>query len=45
MKKFLTTIALLMVAHLSAFSYSYTKRHVLIPMRDGVRLYTEFTSR
>lgn len=41
MKKFLTTIALLMVAHLSAFSYSYTKRHVLIPMRDGVRLYTE----
>ena len=39
-KTFLFLIAFL-VSAFDAFAYTYTKRHVLIPMRDGVRLYTE----
>ena len=41
MKKTFPFIIILLFSALGAFSYTYTKRHVLIPMRDGVRLYTE----
>lgn len=41
MKKLLLIFTLLNAVTLGAFSFTYTKRHILIPMRDGVRLYTE----
>lgn len=41
MKKTFPFIIILLFSALGAFPYTYTKRHVLIPMRDGVRLYTE----
>lgn len=41
MKKTFLFLITFLISTLCAFSYTYTKRRVMIPMRDGVRLYTE----